>query len=65
MESDRNRYEGAAGNILVVMDAGDGDIAFRTEHNEGSDPFGDVILLRGQVAQLLDDLVVMYNQEEK
>ncbi len=56
MEGDRNRYLGAAGHTLVVMDAGDGDIAFRVELNEGGDPDGDVILLRGQVDQLRKDL---------
>ena len=64
MEGDRNRYLGAAGHTLVVMDAGDSDIAFRVELNEGGDPDGDVVLLHEQVGILLDDLVAMYNQEE-
>ncbi len=56
MEGDRNRYEGAAGNTLLVMDAGDGDIAFRVEVDNGSPIPGDVILLRGQVDQLRKNL---------
>ena len=55
MEGDRNRYEGAAGNTLLVMDAGDGDIAFRIVNNN-DDPGADVILLRQQVDELVTDL---------
>lgn len=49
-------YEGAAYNNLVVIDAGDGDVAFRTELAEDGDPDGDVILLRQQVQDLIEEL---------
>ncbi len=55
MEGDRNRYEGAAGNVLLVMDAGDGDFAFRIEINN-DDPDADVILTRQQLGELIKDL---------
>ncbi len=55
MEGDRNDYEGATGNRMIVMDAGDGDIVFRIVNDNEDD--GDVILLKEQVKMLIDDLL--------
>ena len=59
MEGDRNRYEGAAGNTLLVMDAGDGDVAFRITSSDD-----DVVLLHEQVQMLLADLTAIYNRRD-